>query len=226
MRCKRLTIKTQKNGSVEKERGKKNEGKKNCESKKNMRLGDLKKVMGNFNLCLGRRGRWDSTLLYEHKRKCSDVQKRQYDSPSELQLLDPTYLTKGQNMESKTTTKEETEARFEVLEDGWIRDRQLGLDWGPSSEKRLDFEDAEKYCADKGGRLPTLRELHSLVDYEKYDPSIDKEVFKDQESSWYWTGTPVADGPDYAWIVNFRYGIVHYDHRGNSNCVRPCRPSQ
>lgn len=119
-----------------------------------------------------------------------------------------------------------TEARFETLNDGWVRDHQLGIDWGPSSDKTMNFEKAESYCAEKGGRLPTLRELHSLVDYEKHNPAIDKEVFKDQESSWYWTSTPLADDPGFAWIVDFYCGDVGYDHRDNDNYVRPCRPSQ
>lgn len=38
---------------------------------------------------------------------------------------------------------------------------------------------------------------------------------------WYWTSTPRAD--DYAWAVDFEYGLVDNDYRNNEFRVRPFR---
>lgn len=117
--------------------------------------------------------------------------------------------------------------RFTTLEDGWVKDGLLGLDWGPSSDKKMTLDEAKKYALNKGGRLPTVEELSRLVDYKRYDPSIDTEFFPDMKTDdWYWTGTEHAYWSDLAWIVDFESGSVYCYCKGNSNYVRPGRPSK
>lgn len=117
--------------------------------------------------------------------------------------------------------------RFKVLPDGWIKDEALGLDWGPSSQEDMTFKQAEKYCADLGGRLPTIYELHSLVDYSKQNPAVDTEIFPDTKTDdWYWTGTETAWNKSAAWCVDFDDGFVTNDRKGDASYVRPVRPSQ
>jgi len=117
-------------------------------------------------------------------------------------------------------------SRFKVLNDGWIQDKDLGIDWGPSSEKTMNHEKAEKWSKDKGGRLPTIEELRSIIDYERREPAIDADIFKDTKRSWYWTNTPVAGYPEDAWCVGFSYGIVDSYGKGIDGYVRPVRASQ
>ena len=117
--------------------------------------------------------------------------------------------------------------RFQKLKDGWIRDNFLGLDWGPSSTTRMNWEIAKKYAADQGGRLPTRRELESLVDITKYNPAIDKDIFPDTKTDdWYWTGDTVAWRSVYAWTVNFYFGYVDNWGKDYDFYVRPVRSSQ
>lgn len=116
--------------------------------------------------------------------------------------------------------------RFFKRPDGWVRDNLLGLDWGPSSDKYMTFKEAEKFCKEQGGRLPELRELHSLVDYSKRDPAIDKNIFPDTQSRWYWTATPVAGLSSFAWCVGFGGGGVLGNGKGSYGYVRPVRASQ
>lgn len=116
--------------------------------------------------------------------------------------------------------------RFKKLPDGWVRDTLVGVEWGPCSGKYLTFKQAQEYCAKLGGRLPEVNELQSLVDYTKSEPAIDKEIFPDTKSSWYWTGTEVSGCSSSAWIVSFGYGYVSSNSRGNVNYVRPVRASQ
>lgn len=116
--------------------------------------------------------------------------------------------------------------RFRPLNDGWVLDMALNLEWGPTSKKDLNYADAEKYCADLGGRLPTVKELFSLVDHDKYDPAIDKDIFPDTKSAWYWTATPYKASFGYVWCVFFFNGYVGDGRKGLANCVRPVRASQ
>ena len=117
--------------------------------------------------------------------------------------------------------------RFKKLPDDWVRDTMVGVEWGPSSDKYLTFSQAQEYCAKLGGRLPEVNELQSLVDYTKRDPAINKDLFPDTKSSWYWTGTELAGSASSAWCVYFFYGHVLYDSvKGDGGYVRPVRASQ
>jgi hypothetical protein len=117
--------------------------------------------------------------------------------------------------------------RFKVLSDGWVFDKALGIEWGPSSGKCMNFSEAEKYAFDKGGRLPSVKELRSLIDYDRIEPAIDTQFFKDTKTGdWYWTGTTVASNSDRAWCVGFFNGSVGFYNKVFDNYVRPVRPSQ
>lgn len=116
--------------------------------------------------------------------------------------------------------------RFKKLADGWVLDKALNVDWGPSSSKEMDFEDAIEYCQKLGARLPTVRELFSLVDRSRHDPAIDTSFFKDTKSAWYWTSEPTDWNKNIAWCVGFGYGYVSNDDKDSDNYVRPVRPSQ
>jgi hypothetical protein len=113
--------------------------------------------------------------------------------------------------------------RFTKLADGWIKDTKTGLEWGPGSEKELKWDDAKKYCADQGGRLPTVRELEFLIDRKKHDPATSMPGMK---SSWYWTSEEVAWNTASAWCVDFGYGYVSWCGKDYGYYVRPVRSSQ
>lgn len=63
--------------------------------------------------------------------------------------------------------------RFKKLENGWVRDSLLGVEWGPSSKESMTFKKAQAYCKELKVRLPEVNELQSLVDYTKNGPAID-----------------------------------------------------
>ena len=116
--------------------------------------------------------------------------------------------------------------RFVKLEDGWIKDNLLGLDWGPSSDKTMNWADAKKYAIDKGGRLPTVDELSSLVDRSKRNPATDPIFTDTKTDDYYWTGTELAGGSGGAWFVGFSSGVVGSYGEDSNGYVRPVRSSQ
>ena len=116
--------------------------------------------------------------------------------------------------------------RFQKLEDGWIKDTLLGIDWGPSSDETMTWKEAQKYAAEKGGRSPERMELVSLIDDTKHHPAINS-IFKDTKTDdWYWTGTPLAGNVGFAWCVGFFGGSVSSFYKYSGGYVRPVRSSQ
>jgi len=104
--------------------------------------------------------------------------------------------------------------------DGTVSDLNTGLVWqkGDSQNGQYrDWQQAVDYCAslDLGGhtdwRLPSKKELMSIVDYGRSYPAINTAFFPDCRSGYYWSSRTYADYPYYAWGVYFGYGYVYWD---------------
>jgi hypothetical protein len=75
-------------------------------------------------------------------------------------------------------------------------------------------------------RLPNVKELSSLADKSRSNPSIDPVAFPDTPVDFYWSSTPNID-PSYAWGVSFNVGTVTYAGRGSGSfTVRLVRDAQ
>src|SRR5262249_19814209 len=67
-------------------------------------------------------------------------------------------------------------------------------------------------------RLPTIRELFSLIDYGAGNPIIPAEhQFKNVRSSIYWTSTSLAAAPTLAWMMTLGIGPTVFDLKINPN---------
>ncbi len=71
-------------------------------------------------------------------------------------------------------------------------------------------------------RLPTLKELLTIVDYTRYEPSINS-IFKNTYPANYWTSTSNIHSPYYAWFVYFYSGYTNYYGKDNLSFVRCVR---
>jgi hypothetical protein len=138
--------------------------------------------------------------------------------------------------------------RFVNNGDGTVIDKLTGLIWLRNSKcikfflednsivndrSWLEALDAVKklsfgYCGLTDGseagdwRLPNVRELESLVDYDHSQPAIDSTAFPDTEGS-YWSSTTLLAVPHFAWYVSFDSGgIGGYDKYDQAH-VRPVR---
>ena len=112
--------------------------------------------------------------------------------------------------------------RFVDNGDGTVTDNCTGLMWQADTgndERGLNWCSALAYCEGlelgdhSDWRLPNVRELQSIVDYGRVDPSIDPAF--DAVSSLYWTSTSLADGPGLAWDVSFLDGLTSWGDSGS-----------
>ena len=75
-------------------------------------------------------------------------------------------------------------------------------------------------------RLPTRRELLSIVLNDGSSPSVDASYFPSTQSNWYWTSDTYAPDPSVAWIVHFNDGSTGAYGKTDSYYVRLVRSGQ
>jgi len=117
--------------------------------------------------------------------------------------------------------------------DGTVTDNVTSLIWQQEDDETARiWDDAISYCNDLtlGGysdwRLPSKKELISIVDYGTYNPSIDTTYFFNANASYYWSSTTVAGNSSFAWYVFFYSGNFNYFNKSNSSYVRCMRGGQ
>jgi hypothetical protein len=94
---------------------------------------------------------------------------------------------------------------------------------GDGGDGRSTWADAKSYCASLGGgyRLPTAKELLTIVDFSQANPAIDTsaDAFPNTPPDLFWTATPLAGSPPTsAWFVSFDDGFA-----GNAEMTQPNR---
>jgi hypothetical protein len=99
----------------------------------------------------------------------------------------------------------EASVTSDVVMDNWT-----GLSWERmTSAIELNLAEADSYCAGLGGgfRLPTLKELLTLVDPTAYNPSVDAMTFPATPSNdYFWSSTLNEPNNGYGFGVRFDYG--------------------
>ena len=121
------------------------------------------------------------------------------------------------------------------LGNGIIRDNATGLMWQKATAPgigsgeypdRYTWDQANAYCADLslGGytdwRLPDVNELQALVEYSRYNPSINTTYFPNTRAFRYWSSTIFSIDTNGAWYVSFHYGYTRNCIKGSHYYVR------
>ena len=105
------------------------------------------------------------------------------------------------------------------------------LIWDDSRESKVlkkDWKHAKGYCQDMilgnkdDWRLPSIKELQSIVSVKQYKPAI-KHGFKYVAEDYYWSSSEDISTDGYAWSVAFNYGTTTRDSILNEYGVRCVR---
>jgi hypothetical protein len=119
-----------------------------------------------------------------------------------------------------------------VTAGGTVYDTKTKLTWQQTvSSKTYTWVDAKTYCVDVGAslggtgwRLPTIKELQTIVDESRCYPSMDPTAFSATPGGWFfWSSSPVAALQSSAWFVNFSDGSAYHfavSNASNVRCVR------
>jgi len=112
-----------------------------------------------------------------------------------------------------------------------VYDTKTKLTWQqilPSTE--YTWANAKTYCAGVGAslggtgwRLPTCKELQTIVDDSWIAPAIDPNAFPSTPVTWFWSSSPVVGSPSIAWGVYFYFGYTGFYDTTNTYHVRCVR---
>ena len=109
----------------------------------------------------------------------------------------------------------------------WV-DPDTGMEWQHESPGRMDWHAAQAYAQSlsingkDNWRLPTARELETLLDRTRYRPVMRAEIpFRDNLS--YWSSTTFGTNKHNAWIVMFDGAYVLSYYKTNEYYVRCVR---
>ncbi len=118
-----------------------------------------------------------------------------------------------------------------VKVDAGVSDSVKKLVWQDNESvevKELRYTEAKAYCEgltlakQDNWRLPTVYELQSTVDLNRYDPALQRG-FHFGLSENYWSSTPYADEKDRAWFINFKSGSIEHSRHSYAFYVRCVR---
>jgi len=128
----------------------------------------------------------------------------------------------------RSPATEQGASRFTV--DGeLVEDTATHLQWQrEASSVAADWNTAAQSCASltlsgDGWRLPTLKELHTLVDETRVLPAIDSATLPTGPTGFYWTSSQPKGFGDLAWTVGFERGLDVFRNTNTtamSRCVR------
>lgn len=117
--------------------------------------------------------------------------------------------------------------RFIDNKDGTITDTETGLMWQQETLSTMSYDNAVLTCSEldlaghKDWRLPTIKELISIVDFDRHSPACDP-VFRAQTNS-YWSSSTYQTDPTLAWYVFFDFGDTVADYKAVGYYVRAVR---
>ena len=126
--------------------------------------------------------------------------------------------------------------RFVDNGDNTITDTKTGLMWPKNAclaNEKMFWECALVSATETnvgkqiGWRLPSRRELVSLIDYSQCEPALpDGHPFVGVEDSYYWSSSTYVGNKGFAWIVDIYSGCVRVYYKSDHFYVWPVRKGE
>lgn len=92
-----------------------------------------------------------------------------------------------------------------------------------SWEQALSYADTLTLAASSDWRLPNIKELQSINDERRINPSLNNTFFSVSAPGKYWSSTTLPNQTTKAWYLNTQFGITTYDQKTVKHyilCVR------
>ena len=88
------------------------------------------------------------------------------------------------------------------------------------SEERLNFDGAQQFCQDTGGRCPTIDELTGIfLNKDKINAALSAANLPELKECWYWSSTEYSSY--YAWYLWMDDGSRYRGNKYSYTYVRP-----
>ena len=117
-----------------------------------------------------------------------------------------------------------------TMSNGTVFDKKTLLTWQQGiAPNPLNWNDAKVYCDNlvldgkSDWRLPSMKELQTIVDEKKTNPAIDPIAFPNTPADWFWTSSGFGGSGSQAWVVDFSSGDTYGDDVVYSYRVRCAR---
>ena len=161
-----------------------------------------------------------------------------------LLIILPSPLSLAAQTINSNTTNYWPDYRYEVHDDGTVTDTVTGLMWMQCSlgqdpdancsgnasrynwQQALEAAEASTFAAYSDWRLPNIKELASLVAYDRYDPAINSTIFSNTVLGIYWSASPNAFNSNEAWVLVFNDGFDIRSNRNGNSYIRLVRFTQ
>ena len=112
--------------------------------------------------------------------------------------------------------------QYTLVATGEVQDNYTGLVWQQgNSSATMTFVEAGTYCSSLGlnghtWRLPSIRELATLVDEAEVAPAINRTMFPNTQygsrsNDWYWSSHAARGNASAAWAINFDDGFTGFN---------------
>jgi hypothetical protein len=111
-------------------------------------------------------------------------------------------------------------------DDGSIHDKDNMYDWYRAQSVFIANLNTARFGGFSDWRLPTIKELSSIVNSGTYNPAINTAYFPNTMSSDYWSSTAFASDTWGAWCVLFYDGILGNGGKSHGRHVRAVRGGQ
>jgi hypothetical protein len=117
-------------------------------------------------------------------------------------------------------------ARYEIEADGTVTDVKTPLTWQATlAPTDLSWGDGYDYCQwlGPGWRLPTVREIETLVDETQVHSAVDPAAFPDRPEGSYWTSSGFNSDFTLQWSVALGFGNTGWNATSDLKGVRCVR---
>jgi hypothetical protein len=127
-----------------------------------------------------------------------------------------------------TATADAPEGQYNVHEN-IVEDNRTGLTWQRQVDaESFTWDQAKSYCElltldGRGWRLPSYKELLTIVDPTVNSPAIDPKAFPSAPRAWFWTASSYLGIAGNAWQVFFLDGTSVQVESTKANRVRCVR---